>query len=210
MTTVPEDDEAAPASRRRILDAAARLMSERGYAGTSISMISRESGLPASSIYWHFGSKERLLNEILERAAARMVDSIPSPDQQTGAPARRLLEMLRAGSAGAESEAAAGLRLLAMITLERRPGRAGPPSAVRRLRRQVRQAWERVFRETIGDNESDGGATALATFAMAVTDGLFFASQVDPDLDAAGLGQIAATALLAAAESQLAQATDAA
>ena len=38
-------------SRRRVLDAAAKIAGERGYDGTSIAAVSARSGLPASSIY---------------------------------------------------------------------------------------------------------------------------------------------------------------
>src|SRR6266496_2327682 len=55
-------------SQDRILDAAERLVAERGYTAASISLISKASGLPASSIYWHFGSKEGLLAAVVERA----------------------------------------------------------------------------------------------------------------------------------------------
>ncbi|MET0197604.1 MAG: helix-turn-helix domain-containing protein, partial [Rhodococcus fascians] len=40
-------------SRERILDAATEIAAERGYEGTSIGLVSKKCGLPASSIYWH-------------------------------------------------------------------------------------------------------------------------------------------------------------
>jgi AcrR family transcriptional regulator len=57
--------------RERVLDAAARLMADRGYAGTSISAICSASGLPPSSVYWHFRNKEGVLQAVLDRAARR-------------------------------------------------------------------------------------------------------------------------------------------
>lgn len=54
------------ASRRRILDAAAEIAGERGYAGTSISEVSKRSGLPHSSIYWHFADKDALFAAVIE------------------------------------------------------------------------------------------------------------------------------------------------
>src|SRR5271165_2166306 len=56
-------------SRGEILDASVRLMAQHGYEGASIAQISEESGLPASSIYWHFGSKEGVLAAVMERGA---------------------------------------------------------------------------------------------------------------------------------------------
>lgn len=62
-------------SREEILDAAERLMGTRGYAATSISTLSKESGLPASSIYWHFGSKSGVLGAVMERGSRRFFEA---------------------------------------------------------------------------------------------------------------------------------------
>ena len=56
-------------SRDEILNAALRMMSQYGYEGASVSKIASESGLPASSIYWHFGSKAGVLAAVMERGA---------------------------------------------------------------------------------------------------------------------------------------------
>jgi AcrR family transcriptional regulator len=58
-------------SRRSILDAALRLAAQRGYDGTSIALISQDSGLPVSSIYWHFDNKDQLLAEAFDHGMDR-------------------------------------------------------------------------------------------------------------------------------------------
>jgi len=55
-------------SRERILDAANEIASERGYEGTSIGLVSKKCGLPASSIYWHFKDKDDLLAAVIDRS----------------------------------------------------------------------------------------------------------------------------------------------
>lgn len=54
----------------RILEATLKLASERGYDGTSIARVSEATGLPASSIYWHFKNKDELLAETVEYSYA--------------------------------------------------------------------------------------------------------------------------------------------
>jgi len=56
------------ASRERILDATAQIAGERGFQGTSINLVSERSGLPASSIYWHFANKDELLAAVVDRS----------------------------------------------------------------------------------------------------------------------------------------------
>jgi AcrR family transcriptional regulator len=71
-------------SRELILDATEQLMATRGYAATSISDIRKACGLPPSSIYWHFGSKEGVLAAVMQRGADRFFAAIPtSEDAET-------------------------------------------------------------------------------------------------------------------------------
>src|SRR4051812_3945309 len=66
-------------SRDAILDAATDLISRLGYAAASISKISTACGLPASSIYWHFGSKDGIYLAVLERTKQYLVRAMPDP-----------------------------------------------------------------------------------------------------------------------------------
>ncbi|MFI5754763.1 ScbR family autoregulator-binding transcription factor [Streptomyces sp. NPDC051569] len=56
----------AETTRRFLLEAAAHLFDERGYAGTSISDISARSGRTSGAIYFHYASKENLALAIVE------------------------------------------------------------------------------------------------------------------------------------------------
>ncbi len=54
-------------TRTRILDVAERLFGERGFPATSLRDITTEAGVNVASVNYHFGSKEALLTEVLER-----------------------------------------------------------------------------------------------------------------------------------------------
>ena len=60
-------------------------MAARGYSGTSVSDIARESGLPASSIYWHFASKTGVLTAVMERGAARFFGDLETVGRRPAA-----------------------------------------------------------------------------------------------------------------------------
>jgi AcrR family transcriptional regulator len=51
--------------REEILDAAAELFTNRGYAATATRMIADAVGIRQASLYYHFASKEELLAELL-------------------------------------------------------------------------------------------------------------------------------------------------
>ncbi|MEU2248346.1 ScbR family autoregulator-binding transcription factor [Streptomyces sp. NPDC019224] len=50
----------ARATRKALLESAAHLFAERGYAGTSVNDISDHSGKTSGAIYFHYSSKEKL------------------------------------------------------------------------------------------------------------------------------------------------------
>ena len=63
-------------TRQRILDAAARTFRDKGYAGTTLNDIAVAAELRAGSIYYHFDSKERLLEEVLDIGIARVAAAV--------------------------------------------------------------------------------------------------------------------------------------
>jgi AcrR family transcriptional regulator len=55
-------------SRRHILDCAARIFREQGYAAASLRDIADAAGMRTASIYYHFGSKDEIVAEVLNIA----------------------------------------------------------------------------------------------------------------------------------------------
>lgn len=53
-------------ARDEILDAAAELFAQRGYAATSTRLIAERVGIRQASLYYHFANKEKILAELLE------------------------------------------------------------------------------------------------------------------------------------------------
>jgi AcrR family transcriptional regulator len=164
-------------SRELILDATERLMATRGYAATSISDIRKASGLPPSSIYWHFGSKEGVLAAAMQRGAERFFAAIPtSEDAETQL---AVLSTLQAQHPDF-------LRLFYMLSLER-----GNDPAVAAVVRRVRDTAIARFRNAITPllpadappSKADRVVTELTALAVALSDGVFFADHLEPDTD---------------------------
>ena len=66
MTTPKSATNAGPATRERILEAAAALFATRGYAGTSTRDIAAEVGIRQPSLFHHFETKRAIIAELLE------------------------------------------------------------------------------------------------------------------------------------------------
>ena len=69
----------AAATRDQILDAAARLIHLRGYHGTSLDDVLRESGVGKGNFYYYFRSKEDLGFAIIDRVVERFLERTLEP-----------------------------------------------------------------------------------------------------------------------------------
>src|SRR5687768_16119936 len=71
-------------SREVVLDAAERLMAEQGYEAATVARLVEQAGIPPSSIYHYFGSKEGVLLAVMQRGAERFFEALPIPDRRIG------------------------------------------------------------------------------------------------------------------------------
>jgi AcrR family transcriptional regulator len=74
--------------REQILDTAAALFAEHGYAGTSTRAIAERVGIRQASLYYHFSGKDDLLLELLEtsvRPSLAFVDRLTAHDDRLAA-----------------------------------------------------------------------------------------------------------------------------
>jgi AcrR family transcriptional regulator len=170
-------------SRRRIVDAAAALMAERGFAGTSIAAVSQRSGLPSGSIYWHFESKEALLAAVMEEGARRWFEALPRIDDLPTDPAERIEALFDASETSLEAHPEF-LRLLLLIALERRDVDPTSLGVVRRVREQALERIRRMLALLLAPLKlRDAGRIAdeFARLVLVVSDGAFVAQHIDPE-----------------------------
>jgi AcrR family transcriptional regulator len=66
--STPARTRKADVSRERVLGAAAKIFAERGYAGTTMRAVADRVGLQAASIYYHYRSKEDLIEAVIGTA----------------------------------------------------------------------------------------------------------------------------------------------
>ncbi len=67
--------------RQQILDAAVQLFAEKGYRGTGLAALGERVGMTATGLLYYFGSKERLLHEVVverDRADEHALGSAPT------------------------------------------------------------------------------------------------------------------------------------
>ena len=164
-------------SRQRILDAATEIAAERGYEGTSIALVSKKCGLPASSIYWHFKDKDDLIAAVIERSFASWLAAWQFPDEGD-APDR--MKGMAMQIAKALLDSPDFIRLGLMLALERRPVEARARAMFLQARAQAYGQLIDVIRE-LTPALTDAQTHQLATYALAGADGLFIAKEIGGD-----------------------------
>jgi AcrR family transcriptional regulator len=95
----PGSGPATATPREQILDAAAALFAERGFAATTTRLIAERVGIRQASLYYHFGGKDDLLIELLTTSVRPSLDAVRRiealvPDRATAAAALYLLALI--------------------------------------------------------------------------------------------------------------------
>jgi AcrR family transcriptional regulator len=193
-------------SRELVLDAAERVMAAHGFEAATLARVVEEAGIPMSSVYHYFGSKDGILLAVMERGAGRFFADLPEWDRRAGAPEAHLAMVLSAAVRALERHPYF-LRLL--IVFAAQPPAAGDGQvqqvvgrvrgqALRRLRAQVALAF--------GDGPDSPTTDQLARFALAVIDGAVVAVQTDQGVTLERLMQPLVPSLAAARQALLAKA----
>lgn len=174
-------------SKGEILDAALAAMSTYGYEGTSVARIASESGLPASSIYWHFGSKAGVLAAVMERGASEFFAEYESHFTLEGKvtdPLEVLVSAFRAGQKAVANHPEF-LRLMFLLGLsgehDERVDTVVRETAERghvQLHALIRHAFSGY-----GDEVAQRVADGLVDVAQANFDGAFLSTQIREGVD---------------------------
>lgn len=155
--------------RAEIVDMALQLFARDGYHAVSLKQIASRTGIPKSSVLYHFPTKDALLQAVL---AHRDATTIVSPSTPAGSPRQELLSLVDGAARNAATlgmvSTYAGLSCEGAV-----PGHPAHPYFVRRMRR-VRGYFAALFRRIA---DADGLAPGRdpeheAIWLIALWDGL--------------------------------------
>ncbi|MFE4754963.1 TetR/AcrR family transcriptional regulator [Streptomyces mirabilis] len=90
----PRASSKAADARQRILAAALNEFAEKGLSGARVESIARAADVNIRMLYYYYGSKERLFEEVLRTHLEAHARQIAAEDQDVAAFLRRYLEML--------------------------------------------------------------------------------------------------------------------
>ncbi len=149
-------------SQKRVLDAAAKIFRDYGYAGTTMRAIAEEAELQAGSIYYHYKSKDDLIGAVLDIGINAVMDTVKTamaalPDDATGA--ERIETAVRA-------------HLSAIIeigdyTLATRRVFGQVPEAIRTKNLRLRDTYATVWKNILLEAQKRGELRADANLTLA-------------------------------------------
>ena len=194
-------------SRELVLDAAERVMAEHGFEAATVARVVEEAGIPLSSVYHYYGSKDGILLAVMERGAERFFADLPDWDRRTGGrPAQHLARIISAAIRTLERHPNF-LRLLIVLAAQPPDDDGGEIRAViGRIRDRALGLLRSQIGLAFGDDPDTPVTDQLARFALAAIDGAFVASQADPALGLERLLEPLAPALVAARRALLVRA----
>jgi AcrR family transcriptional regulator len=138
-------------TRTRILDAAAQVLSVKGYAGTRLSDVAEYAELQAPAIYYYFSSRDDLIEEVMYAGIADMRRHLQSTLDDLAPETSPLERILVAVEAHLRHELELSDYTTASI---RNSGQI--PEPLRTRQRKEENAYGRIWRTLFDDAVADG------------------------------------------------------
>ena len=186
MEAATKERELSGDKAKRIVDAMRNSVAERGAAGSTFEHVAREAGVSRGLLHYYFGTKERLLVEVVRRDAelrvARldaMLEKAETVDQVLDGLVASLTDMI-------ENDPGFFLLLYELFSA----GRRNPD-----IQREVGQLFERTrshVAEVLNAKEAEGvlklrfPAVDVVSYLFALGDGFALQALSDPERDNSG------------------------
>jgi AcrR family transcriptional regulator len=168
---------------QRIVDAMRTCIAARGIAGATFEHVSREAGVSRGLLHYYFGTKERLLIEVLRGDAEVRIGALDEPLEA----ARSAEEVLEVLVAGAEEILQSDPGFYVLIYELFNAGRQNPD--IQTELAQVYDTSRRHVAEILRRKQDEGvlslrfDAETTVTFLFGAADGVALQRLTDPDRD---------------------------
>ena len=185
-------------SRELVLDAAESVMAEHGFEAATLARVVEDAGIPMSSVYHYYGSKEGILLAVMERGAKRFFADLPDSGRRVGRP-KDYLDTIISTAADTLERHPSFLRLLIVFAAQPSAVAGGEiQDVVARVRSLGLERLQRELAIAFDDDADSATTIRLARFALAAFDGAFIAAQADASISLVELLAPLAPSLVAA------------
>jgi TetR/AcrR family transcriptional regulator, cholesterol catabolism regulator len=144
-------------TRDRIIEDATTLFAENGYHGTGISDIAEKVGLRGGALYYHIGSKQELLWEILSRYTAAVLEDaevVAASDQRPTDKLRDLIVRQLRHIVASTRQMQIELRDRSSLSEERL-------AELQAMRERIQTIWQQTLDEGVEAGEFESAETIV-------------------------------------------------
>ena len=183
MEAATKERELSGDKAQRIIDAMRESVAKHGAAGSTFEHVSREAGVSRGLLHYYFGTKERLLIEVLRGDAEVRIGALDEPLEA----AQTADDVLDVFVAGAEEILQSDPGFYVLIFELFTAGRQNP--GIRAELAQVYEGSRRHVAEILRRKESEGvlslrfDAETCVTFMFGTADGAALQRLTDPERD---------------------------
>jgi AcrR family transcriptional regulator len=192
--SVSRERELSGAKAVRIVEAMRTSVAARGIAGSTFDAVAGEAGVSRGLLHYYFGTKERLLLEVVRREAEVRTERLEQAIE-AAADAEMVLDALVRSFEDWLGDGPAPVMIYEMLTLAQRNEEIAAELAAlgRRTRSHLADALERKQRSGVLALRVDAELAAMFLFALA--DGVIVRRLSEPELD---IGPLTEQAIAAA------------
>ncbi len=145
----------ARATRRRIVEAAATLFVDQGYAATTFDQIARSAGVAVQTVYFHFGNKRSVLAQVVDMAAVGDDEPVPLLDRPWIEQMYGAADAATAVAIWCEQSAAIFARVTPILRIVRDAASSDPDMAAQwHTNQQQRRTAHRLLAEHLADRHA--------------------------------------------------------
>ena len=151
---VEDNDPKSEQTRTRVLDVAAHVLSNKGFAGTRLADVAEFADIPSAAVYYHFSSRDDLIEEVMYRGISDMrhrlqqtLDALPADTT----PMDRIM-------AGVEAHLRNELELSDYCTASIRNSGQLPERLSKRQKKEEAaygRIWQSLFDDAVGAGQID-------------------------------------------------------
>jgi AcrR family transcriptional regulator len=139
------------ATQDKIINAVIELIREKGYAAASSTEIARRAGVTWGAVQHHFGGKEEILGEVLERSHRKFQQSLQDARFASGTASERVAKYVDA--AWEHYRGDEYMATVEILLATRGHGGPGDDLAVSRSREEHLALGRRIFHDSTASNQ---------------------------------------------------------
>lgn len=134
------------ATHDKIVGAVISLIKEHGFAAASSSQIAKRAGITWGAVQYHFGCKEEILEEVLQRSHLKFHETLSAARFATGSAKRRVAKYVDA--AWYHYQGDEYMATMEILLATRGHGRAGNDLSISRSRQAHLDLARRIFHDS--------------------------------------------------------------